>query len=227
MSSNDDNKPVSSDIDDQLSLLSSSTGSCFQTVIWTWTNKEGGGCNTCRVFVSAAWKQPSLWLSYLILITAASCRLRSCCSKMIFTVVVLPISAASWRKDRNINVLSVSIQYQKARKKPTRIWWKEQKWMIRLQHVRWEVSTTTKGNSGCYWMCTKAAGLNDAESRYRLLPGRGIEKEEGKEWYRLEEAAIGGRPYARNGLGITGLWNGRFERATKHYIIAANLGHGH
>jgi len=41
----------------------------------------------------------------------------------------------------------------------------------------------------------------------------------------LEEAAIGGHPNARNDLGVWEEDNGRIERAMKHCIIAANLGH--
>ena len=42
----------------------------------------------------------------------------------------------------------------------------------------------------------------------------------------MEEAAIGGHPTARYNLGceeVTTI-NGRYERAMKHFIIAANLG---
>jgi hypothetical protein len=39
----------------------------------------------------------------------------------------------------------------------------------------------------------------------------------------LEEAAIGGNPFARHNLALIEMKNGRPERAVKHYIIAANL----
>lgn len=43
--------------------------------------------------------------------------------------------------------------------------------------------------------------------------------------YHYEEAAIGGEPNARFHLANIEEKNGRFERAAKHYIIAANLGY--
>ena len=55
--------------------------------------------------------------------------------------------------------------------------------------------------------------------------GKGVEKDTEKEVYHLEEAAIGGHPNARHNLGIEELNNGRFERARKLFIIAANLGY--
>jgi hypothetical protein len=41
----------------------------------------------------------------------------------------------------------------------------------------------------------------------------------------LEVAAIGGHPNARYNLGCAEWGNGRTDRAIKHCIIAANLGH--
>lgn len=46
-----------------------------------------------------------------------------------------------------------------------------------------------------------------------------------KSVYHLEEAAIGGHPIARYNLGCVEIENGRFDRAMKHFIIAANLGY--
>ena len=43
--------------------------------------------------------------------------------------------------------------------------------------------------------------------------------------YRLEEAVIGGHVDARHNLGTIEGRNGRYDRATKHYTIAANMGH--
>ena len=40
----------------------------------------------------------------------------------------------------------------------------------------------------------------------------------------MEEAAIGGHPYARYNLGHYEQSNRRYERTAKHYIIAAKLG---
>mmetsp|Transcript_17119 Transcript_17119/g.29031 ORF Transcript_17119/g.29031 Transcript_17119/m.29031 type:complete len:303 (+) Transcript_17119:67-975(+) len=76
---------------------------------------------------------------------------------------------------------------------------------------------------------SKAAGLGDAEAHYLLSvmyrKGDNVEKDEKKEVYHLEEAAIGGHPKARHNLGFVELKNGRHARAVKHLIIAANLGH--
>ena len=75
---------------------------------------------------------------------------------------------------------------------------------------------------------TKAAGLGDAEAHYYLShmysEGEGVEKDAQKEFYHLEEAAIGGNPAARSNLGIYEWNDGRVDRAVKHFIIAANLG---
>ena len=79
---------------------------------------------------------------------------------------------------------------------------------------------------------TKAAELGDAIAHFELsglyLNGEGVNKDAEKEYYHLEQAAIGGHPIARHNLGcmeaeIAG-WSGRYERAKKHWIIAANLG---
>ena len=42
----------------------------------------------------------------------------------------------------------------------------------------------------------------------------------------MEQAAIGGDPYARNNIGCAEEDSGRLDRAVKHWIIAANLGNG-
>jgi tetratricopeptide (TPR) repeat protein len=77
-----------------------------------------------------------------------------------------------------------------------------------------------------YW--TKAAELGDARAHFCLgtlyFEGLGVEKDMTKEVYHLEQAAIGGHPNARGCLAIREMENGRFERAAKHFIIAANLG---
>ncbi len=76
---------------------------------------------------------------------------------------------------------------------------------------------------------TKAAELGDAEAHFVLslmyFEGEGVEKDKEKEIYHLEEASIGGHPTARNLLGSEEANNGRYERARKHWIIAANLGY--
>ena len=77
-----------------------------------------------------------------------------------------------------------------------------------------------------YW--TKAAGLGDVHSHYKLSimydQGCGVEKDEKKLVYHREQAAIGGHPFARYNLGAIEWNNDRDERAVKHWIIAANLG---
>jgi len=70
--------------------------------------------------------------------------------------------------------------------------------------------------------------------------GQFVEKDEDKAAYHWEKAAIGGHPQARHELavmearngnmdvGVNAIIkerNGNIERAVKHYIIAANLGH--
>eukprot|EP00984_Skeletonema_dohrnii_P026121 scaffold15418_cov75-Skeletonema_dohrnii-CCMP3373.AAC.3 len=75
---------------------------------------------------------------------------------------------------------------------------------------------------------TKAAQLGDVQAHYHLSilydDGHGVEKDRGREIHHLEEAAIGGHPYARYNLGVHEWINGNNERAVKHWIIAANLG---
>ena len=77
-----------------------------------------------------------------------------------------------------------------------------------------------------YW--AKAAKLGDMDAHDNLAimysKGEGVEKDQKKELYHLEEAAIGGHPKARYNLGVYERDNRRFVRAVKHWIIAANLG---
>ena len=77
-----------------------------------------------------------------------------------------------------------------------------------------------------YW--TRAAELGDVEAHYQLslsyLKGEGVEKDEKKEIYHLEEAAIRGHPDARYNLACCERRNGENKRAMKHFIIAASLG---
>jgi hypothetical protein len=79
-----------------------------------------------------------------------------------------------------------------------------------------------------YW--TKAAALGDMGAHYKLAglyyEGEGVEKDEKKKVYHLEEAAIGGHAVARQHLAVFEMTNGRpdTDRAVKHLIIAANLG---
>ena len=75
---------------------------------------------------------------------------------------------------------------------------------------------------------TKAAELGNAEAHFSLsimyLKGLGVDRDKKKGIYHMEEAAIGGHPTARHYLGIEELDNDRYERAAKHFIIAANTG---
>ena len=78
-----------------------------------------------------------------------------------------------------------------------------------------------------YWKM--AAKLGDVEAHYHLgvmyERGKGIEKDEEKELYHYEIAAIGGHPGSRFNLGNNEERNGKVDRAVKHFIIAARLGH--
>ena len=83
------------------------------------------------------------------------------------------------------------------------------------------------GSAFQYW--TRAAKLGDVDAHYELSnlyhEGQGVEKDEKKETYHLEEAAIGGDPMARYNLACEEWNKDRIDRAVKHFIIAANLGH--
>lgn len=76
---------------------------------------------------------------------------------------------------------------------------------------------------------TKAAELGDMDAHLSLSVayhlGEGVKKDIQKEVYHMEEAAIGGHPSARYNLGNHEGRNLRFDRAIKHFIIAAKLGH--
>eukprot|EP00985_Skeletonema_marinoi_P001621 scaffold653_cov132-Skeletonema_marinoi.AAC.1 len=75
---------------------------------------------------------------------------------------------------------------------------------------------------------TNAAELGDVDAHYQLSnlyrKGHGAEKDEKKRLYHLEEAAIAGHPDARYNLACHETRIKRFDRAVKHFIIAANLG---
>ena len=76
---------------------------------------------------------------------------------------------------------------------------------------------------------TKAAGLGDIGAHFEVSvlyrKGDGVERDIKKEIYHLEEAAIGGHPYARFNLAcIEEQKHGNFDRAVKHLVIAAKLG---
>ena len=75
----------------------------------------------------------------------------------------------------------------------------------------------------------RAAVLGYIQSNGQLAQmyhnGHGCEKDLKKFIYHLEKAAIGGHPAARQSLGAVEERKGNFDRAVKHVIIAANLGH--
>ena len=75
---------------------------------------------------------------------------------------------------------------------------------------------------------TKAAELGEANAHYELArmhhEGRGVEKDDKKEVYHCEKAAIGGHTHARFNLGWYEERNGNMKRSVKHFVIAANLG---
>ena len=78
-----------------------------------------------------------------------------------------------------------------------------------------------------YWK--KAAELGNVDAIYLLSllyrDGLGVEKNEAKEWYQLEEAAIAGHTGARFTLAYNEKTRrGNTDRAVKHLIIAAHLG---
>ena len=83
--------------------------------------------------------------------------------------------------------------------------------------------------SGAFEDFTKAAALGSMNAHYNLslmyYKGEGVEKDMKKYVSHLKEAAIRGHPNARHNLGCLEAENGRFERAMKHFIIAANLGY--
>ena len=88
-------------------------------------------------------------------------------------------------------------------------------------------NTGDYGKAFEYW--TKAAELGgvDAHGCLGLMhgDGNGVEKDTKKAVYHWEQAAIGGHPQARSFLAIHEMDNFKLERAAKHLIIAANLGH--
>jgi len=86
-----------------------------------------------------------------------------------------------------------------------------------------------EGNySDAFDYSSKAAELGDIVSHYNLSimcrKAQGVEKDMKKSIFHLEEAAIGGELNARANLGCTEWKSGRYERAVKHYLIAAKMG---
>jgi len=76
---------------------------------------------------------------------------------------------------------------------------------------------------------TKAAELGDTAAHFCLgdmyYHGEGVEQDKKKGVCHMEQAAIGGHPDARVILAVYEEENNRPDRAAKHVIIAANLGH--
>jgi hypothetical protein len=82
---------------------------------------------------------------------------------------------------------------------------------------------------GAFKCWTTAAQLGDAIAHYQLSvmyrEGHGVENDKKKELHHLTEAATSGHPNARYNLACCEETMDRIERAVKHWIIAANLGH--
>ena len=75
---------------------------------------------------------------------------------------------------------------------------------------------------------SRAAAMGDMESHNELGVlyhfGYGVERNESNAVFNLEKAAIGGNPNARWNLANIEWENGQYERAVKHWIIAAKQG---
>ncbi len=84
-------------------------------------------------------------------------------------------------------------------------------------------------NDNALKYCSKAAELGSANAHchlsYMYRDGEGVEKDEAKEIYHLEQAAIRGHPDARFQLAWKEGSCGRMKGSVKHWIIGANLGH--
>ena len=84
---------------------------------------------------------------------------------------------------------------------------------------------------GAFQNMKKAAGQGDAEAHFLLSDlfdkglVSGVENEEEMANFHLAEAAIAGHPEARYCLGLVEMKNKQFDRAVKHWTIAATLGH--
>ena len=74
-----------------------------------------------------------------------------------------------------------------------------------------------------------AATLGDVPAHYQLSclfrDGKGVEKNEKKAVHHAEKAAIDGHPGARHNLGCKEMKNYQYDRAAKHFIIAAKQGY--
>jgi TPR repeat protein len=85
------------------------------------------------------------------------------------------------------------------------------------------------GDKSAFEYFSKAAELGDVEAHFELSwfyrDGKGgVNKDNDKMRYHLEEAAIRGHPEARHNLGVIEWDSGMKAKAVKHWIIAATLG---
>ena len=82
---------------------------------------------------------------------------------------------------------------------------------------------------GAFEHFKKATDLGCLDGHHELSvmyrEGKGVEKDMKKAVYHMEEAAIGGHHWARFNLRAHEERAGRYDRAIKHYIIAATLGY--
>ena len=99
---------------------------------------------------------------------------------------------------------------------------------VAMRHIGIKIWEDGDYNSAFQYY-TKAAALGDIIAHYQLSclyrGGKGVEKDEKKSLYHAEQAALGGHPAARNNLGCAETQHGRYDKAAKHFIIAANLGY--
>jgi len=93
------------------------------------------------------------------------------------------------------------------------------------------MSLKEKDNKSAFEYLTRAAGLGDMGAHFNLSliyhHGQGVEKDEKKMIYHLDQAAIGGHLKARAYLASFEGKNGRQNRGIKHLIIAAKMGCDH
>jgi len=97
--------------------------------------------------------------------------------------------------------------------------------MVQMSVCRYEAGDY----DGAFRYISKPAELGDAEAHFQLAmfyhEVQCVEKDRKKEVYHLEQAAIGGHAGARYNLAIFDLNNDKGDRAMKHFLIAATLGH--
>ena len=86
-----------------------------------------------------------------------------------------------------------------------------------------------KDYEGAFQYLSKAVALGYTEAHYIIAGmntlGVGVGEDEAKMIHHLEQASIGGHPSSRYLLAKYEEENGRMDRAAKHCIIAAKLGH--